>query len=160
VTSTRTVASPFTLLVKPAGADCNYHCGYCFYLPKRSLYPESAQPRMTIETAEEMLRAYFATPQPVYSFGWQGGEPTLMGIDFFRRVFELQRELAPPGAQIANGFQTNGSLLTPAWAALLREYNVLVGLSIDGPGHIHDASRHWAQRRNVAAAANGAPSTD
>ncbi len=105
---------------------------------------------MTLETAEAMLRAYFATPQPVYSFGWQGGEPTLMGIDFFREVLTLQRRLAPPGARIANGLQTNGSLLTAEWAALFREYDVLVGLSIDGPQEIHNAHRHWAARVPLA----------
>lgn len=134
-------SAPYSLLVKPAGAACNLACSYCFYLEKAHLYPETRQPRMSLETAERMIRGYFATPQPVYSFGWQGGEPTLMGVDFFREVFALQRRLAPPGASIANGFQTNGTLLDEQWIDLFREHDVLVGLSIDGPAEMHDSSR-------------------
>jgi uncharacterized protein len=137
--------SPFSLLVKPAGADCNLHCGYCFYLAKAGLYPEHSRPRMALETAEAMLRSYFSLPLPEYSFGWQGGEPTLMGVDFFREVFEMQRRLAPRGARVTNGFQTNGVLLTAEWAELFREYDVLVGLSIDGPADLHNAHRRWAR---------------
>lgn len=134
----------FSLLVKPAGADCNLRCDYCFYLEKMTLYRETKRPRMSLETAEQILREYFATPQSVYSFGWQGGEPTLMGPDFFREVFAMQKRLAPEGSTIANGLQTNGTLLTSEWGPLLREYNVLVGLSIDGPKEIHDRYRVFA----------------
>jgi len=102
---------------------------------------------MSLDTAERMLREYFATPQTVYSFGWQGGEPTLMGLDFFRQVFAMQKRLAPAGSTIANGLQTNGTLLTAEWGPLLREYNVLVGLSIDGPEEIHDRYRVYAGDR-------------
>ena len=142
--------SPFSLLIKPAGADCNLNCGYCFYLKKAELYPATGDrpgpPRMSLETLEATLRAYFATPQPVYSFAWQGGEPTLMGIDFFREAFAMQKRMAPAGAEISNGLQTNGTLLTETWARLFREHNVLVGLSIDGPEELHNARRRWADR--------------
>ncbi len=144
-------ATPFSLLVKPAGADCNMRCDYCFYLPKASLYPGDERSRMSLHTVEAMLRAYFATPQEVYAFGWQGGEPTLMGLDFFREVFAMQRRLAPPGARISNGLQTNGTLLSAEWAQTLREHDVLVGLSIDGSRHIHDRYRVWADRDGPSA---------
>jgi uncharacterized protein len=141
---------PFSLLVKPAGADCNLNCGYCFYLTKAGLYPEVTQPRMSIATVERMLRAYYAIPMPVYAFGWQGGEPTLMGTDFFREVFALQRALTPRGSTTTNGLQTNGTLLTPEWAQLLREHDVLVGISIDGPAELHNRRRRWADRNGAA----------
>lgn len=152
--STKDMSPPFSLLIKPAGADCNLNCGYCFYLKKAELYPATADrpgpPRMNLKTVEATLRSYFATPQPVYSFAWQGGEPTLMGVDFFREVFEMQRRMAPPGAEISNGLQTNGTLLTESWAHLFREHNVLVGLSIDGPQALHNARRRWADRDGYA----------
>jgi uncharacterized protein len=152
--STSVMSPPFTLLIKPAGADCNLNCGYCFYLKKAELYPPSddrpGPPRMDLETVEATLSAYFQTPQPVYSFAWQGGEPTLMGVDFFRDVFAMQRRMAPRGAEISNGLQTNGTLLTESWARLFREYNVLVGLSIDGPEALHNARRRWADREGYA----------
>jgi uncharacterized protein len=148
---------PFSLLIKPAGADCNLHCGYCFYLAKGGLYPETRRPRMSLETLEEVFRQFFAVPMGQYSFGWQGGEPTLMGVDFFREALAMQRRMAPPGAVVSNGLQTNGTLLTAEWAQLLRENNVLVGLSIDGPAEIHDRYRRWADRDGapVAGAAGG-----
>jgi uncharacterized protein len=139
-----TAIPPFSLLVKPAGADCNLNCGYCFYLKKAGLYPNDSPPRMTIETARSMIEAYFAIPQPAYAFAWQGGEPTLMGAEFFREVFEIQRTLAPSGARVTNALQTNGTLVNDDWTRLFRDNNVLVGLSIDGPADIHNAYRRWA----------------
>jgi uncharacterized protein len=87
----------FSLLVKPASADCNLHCSYCFYYDRRSLYPDSARLRMSDEVLERMISGYMATAQPTYSFGWQGGEPTLMGADFFRRAGEGRR--SPTGCR-------------------------------------------------------------
>lgn len=142
-------ARPFSLLVKPAGADCNLRCDYCFYLSKAGLYPDLAHPRMSLTTVRALLHQFFATPQPVYAFAWQGGEPTLMGVDFFREVFAMQRSLAPAGARITNGLQTNGTLLTQQWAQLFRENDVLVGLSIDGPPEIHDSYRRLTDRDGV-----------
>jgi len=144
------VSPPFTVLVKPAGADCNLNCGYCFYLRKNGLYPGDTPPRMSLATAEAMIRAYFSVPLQVYSFAWQGGEPTLMGVDFYREVFAMQQRLLPPGAQVTNAFQTNGTLLTPEWAGLFRDHGVLVGVSIDGPAAYHDLQRRWADREGAA----------
>jgi uncharacterized protein len=132
---------PFTLLVKPACADCNLRCEYCFYLGKGGLYPGAAAHRMTDAVLEQMIRTYLATPQPIYSFGWQGGEPTLLGVDFFRRVTELQRRHGRPGASVANGLQTNATLISAELARHLAEYKFLVGCSLDGPPKIHDEYR-------------------
>jgi uncharacterized protein len=96
---------------------------------------------MSEETLTAMLKSYFSTSQPNYAFAWQGGEPTLMGLDFFKRVVELQRELAPPGAQITNAIQTNGTLITDSFAEFLAKHRFLVGISIDGPPEIHDRYR-------------------
>jgi len=141
-TGTRQPAAPFSLLVKPAGADCNIACDYCFYLEKAKLYPEENRHRMSDETLEQLISGYMATPQPVYSFGWQGGEPTLMGVDFFRRVTELQRRYGRPGSTVSNGLQTNGIAVTDELAAHLARHNFLVGVSLDGPEEIHNVYRH------------------
>jgi uncharacterized protein len=135
---------PFSLLIKPAGADCNIRCEYCFYLEKCGLYPETARHRMDDATLRKTIAGYMATPQPVYSFGWQGGEPTLMGAQFFRTAFELQRSLAPPGAIVTNGLQTNGTLLSGEFARLLADNRVLVGISLDGPAELHNRYRRTA----------------
>ena len=85
--------TPFSLLIKPASADCNLNCTYCFYLKKSKLYPDTKRHRMSEAVLESMIAKYMATSQPVYCFGWQGGEPTLMGIDFFRKAVDLQKNL-------------------------------------------------------------------
>ena len=130
---------PFSLLIKPASADCNLCCPYCFYFDRNNLYPPPA--RMTVKTLEKLISSYLATPQSVYSFGWQGGEPTLMGLEFFKRVVELQQKHAPDGAVISNTLQTNGVLIDDEWARHLVEYRYLVGVSLDGPAEVHDAHR-------------------
>ncbi|MHC4884738.1 MAG: anaerobic sulfatase maturase [Planctomycetota bacterium] len=132
---------PFSLLVKPAGPDCNLRCEYCFYLKKCELFQEERQHRMTDETLEAMIKGYMATPQPQYSFGWQGGEPTLMGVDFFKRVVELQQRYGRAGASVANGLQTNGTLIDAEFARHLAEYKFLLGVSLDGPPEIHNHYR-------------------
>jgi uncharacterized protein len=134
----------FSLLVKPASADCNLSCRYCFYLDACTFYPEAGRRRMSDATLDRMIAGYMATRQPVYTFGWQGGEPTLMGVQFFRRAVELQATHARPGSQIANGLQTNGTLLDDEFAAFLAEYRFLVGVSLDGPAAMHDAERRTA----------------
>jgi serine-type anaerobic sulfatase-maturating enzyme len=134
-------SKPFSLLVKPAGADCNLGCTYCFYLRKRALYPDSSVPRMKEEVLESLIRGYMATEQPVYSFGWQGGEPTLMGVDFFRSVTRLQSQYGRPGSKVANGLQTNATLIDDELARHLAEHRFLVGVSIDGPADAHDTYR-------------------
>lgn len=136
-----TLRRPFSLLVKPTSADCNLRCTYCFYLEKAALYPQPGNHRMTDEVLERMVATYMGTPQPVYSFGWQGGEPTLMGTAFFRRAVELQKRYGGPGARVANGLQTNATMITHDLASLLAEYRFLVGVSLDGPAEVHDVYR-------------------
>ncbi len=136
-----TQVRPFSLLIKPAGADCNIHCDYCFYYDRGSLYPGVKRHRMTEETLERLVSSYMATAQATYSFGWQGGEPTLMGFDFFRRAVELQQQYGRQGAQVANGLQTNGMLITTDLAKLFRDYHFLLGVSLDGPEDVHDSYR-------------------
>ncbi len=130
---------PFSLLVKPASYGCNLRCRYCFYLCKRELF--GADHMMRTEMLEKMISSFMQVKMPAYSFGWQGGEPTLMGLDFFRTAVSLQQRHALPGAIVSNGLQTNGTLLDDEWGKFLHEYNFLVGLSIDGPAEIHDINR-------------------
>lgn len=132
---------PFSLLIKPASADCNLRCDYCFYIDKLNLYSGEKTYRMTDEVLEKLISSYMATDQPVYTFGWQGGEPTLMGVDFFKKVVRLQQQYAKSGARISNGFQTNGILIDDEFASFLGEYNFLVGISLDGPSDIHNMYR-------------------
>jgi uncharacterized protein len=96
---------------------------------------------MSVEVLEKMISSYMATDQQQYSFGWQGGEPTLMGVDFFRKVVELQQKYGRKGAVVANGLQTNGVLIDNDFARHLADYRFLVGVSIDGPENIHDKFR-------------------
>ncbi|MFW5807397.1 MAG: anaerobic sulfatase maturase [Spirochaetota bacterium] len=140
---------PFTLLIKPASADCNIECTYCFYLEKKELYPGVRRHRMSPQVLERMIAAYMRTSQPTYSFGWQGGEPTLLGRRFFERVTELQERYAPPGASVANSLQTNGMLMTDEFADHLARYRFLVGISIDGPRDVHDRYRVTAGGRGT-----------
>ncbi len=139
--------SPFSLLVKPASADCNLRCAYCFYLSKSRLYPESKTHRMSDEVLNRLIAGYMSTPQPQHSFAWQGGEPTLMGEEFFRRVVHLQQKHGGPGARVANGLQTNGTLITESMAKHLATYNFLLGVSVDGPPDVHDRYRRTAGGR-------------
>jgi uncharacterized protein len=133
--------TPFSLLVKPAGPDCNLDCSYCFYRRAADTLPECGFSRMPEEALETMLRKYLGLGFRNAVFGWQGGEPALAGLDFFRRVTELQERFASPGTVIGNGFQTNGTLIDPEWARFLSEKRFLVGLSLDGPREIHDKYR-------------------
>jgi uncharacterized protein len=132
---------PFSLLIKPASADCNLKCAYCFYIEKSSLYPGTSAHRMSDETLETLIRGYMRTPQPQYAFAWQGGEPTLMGVDFFQRVTDLQVKHARAGSSIANHLQTNAIWVDDALAAHLARYQFLVGVSLDGPAELHDCYR-------------------
>lgn len=131
----------FSLLIKPTSADCNLRCDYCFYLNKNSLYPTTKLHRMPDDVLEQLISKYMSTPQTMHSFGWQGGEPTLMGIDFFYRVLELQKKYGRPNSIVGNGLQTNATLLDNRMAKLLHENNFLVGCSLDGPPDIHNQFR-------------------
>jgi len=132
---------PFSLLIKPASADCNLRCDYCFYLEHASFYPETKVHRMSDEVLEAMIEAFMSTGQRQYAFGWQGGEPTMMGLDFFKRAVELQKKYGRGGAVVANGLQTNATLIDKEFAEFLAEYHFLVGVSVDGPPEIHNLHR-------------------
>jgi uncharacterized protein len=134
----------FSLLIKPAGAGCNLWCSYCFYLEKAALYPQSAVHRISDAVLEKLISSYMKTTQTVYAFGWQGGEPTLMGLDFFRKVVRLQQRYGKPGAAVSNGLQTNGTLLDDEMAEFFTRYHFLLGVSLDGPQNIHDVFRRDA----------------
>ena len=130
----------FELMAKPAGPRCNLRCRYCFYLEKKSFFPESDF-RMSDEVLEAYTRRYIASqPGSSVVFAWQGGEPTLIGIDFFRRALDLQNRYRN-GKQISNTIQTNGTLIDPSWCDFLSKNNFLVGLSMDGPGKVNDVYR-------------------
>lgn len=129
-------------MAKPAGSSCNLDCRYCFYLSKQTLPGGPGTGRMTDRTLELFVRQYIeANTAPEVVFSWQGGEPTLLGLEFFQKVVELQRRYARPGQRIENDLQTNGILLDAAWAEFLKEHRFLVGLSIDGPRELHDRYR-------------------
>jgi uncharacterized protein len=132
----------FHLLAKPTGAVCNLDCAYCFFLSKEMLYPGSRF-RMADELLETYLRQLIESHAqvPEVMVAWQGGEPTLMGLDFFRRSVELAERYLRPGQRAAYTIQTNGTLLDEEWASFFREHDFLVGISIDGPRELHDAYR-------------------
>lgn len=136
-----TANAPFHLMTKPIGSRCNLDCRYCFYLEKERLYTGAGAMRMTPEVLETYVRDYIgAQPGSHVSFAWQGGEPTLLGVDFFRTAVALQVKYAN-GRTIENSLQTNGVLLDDDWATFLAENRFLVGVSIDGPREFHDAYR-------------------
>lgn len=129
-----------TVLIKPAGPDCNMACSYCFYLEKDKLFPENMAHRMSGDILEEIIRQVLEQGERAVSFAWQGGEPTLMGLDFFKKAVELQMKYGRDQT-VGNGLQTNGILIDEEWADFLREFQFLVGLSLDGPRHVHDRYR-------------------
>ncbi|HEX9048748.1 MAG TPA: anaerobic sulfatase maturase [Verrucomicrobiae bacterium] len=132
---------PFHILTKPVGPICNLDCKYCFYLEKEKLYPGEAQWRMSDAVLTEYIRQYIQSqPQAEINFAWQGGEPTLLGVGFFRKVIALQQQFAG-GKAICNAIQTNGTLLDEEWCAFLAQHKFLVGLSVDGPAALHDQYR-------------------
>ncbi len=131
----------FHLLAKPTGAICNLDCSYCFFLSKEELYPGSKF-RMADDVLEDYLRQYIEAQQiPEVTISWQGGEPTLMGLEFFRKSVELVDQYKKPGMQVSYSMQTNGTKLDDAWGEFLKENNFLMGISIDGPPEIHDFYR-------------------
>jgi uncharacterized protein len=131
----------FHLMAKPGGSRCNLSCRYCFYLRKGELYPGSRF-RMSDEVLGEYIRQTIeAHGIPEVTFAWQGGEPTLLGLDFFNKALRLQEKYCRPGMVIHNTIQTNGILLDDRWCDFFRRNRFLVGISIDGPLEIHDACR-------------------
>ncbi len=136
----------FQLMIKPVGPACNLRCTYCYYLPKQAMFgPRSSV--MSEETLEELTRQYIGSQDGVITFNWQGGEPTLAGLDFFRRALELQDRYRWPGTVIENTLQTNGTMLDDQWCRFLRDNRFLVGLSVDGPCSLHDLYRRDGKGR-------------
>lgn len=132
----------FHVMAKPGGAKCNIDCQYCFYLHKDELLNQSKQPKMDDATLEAFIKSYIESHDgEEVVFSWQGGEPTLLGLDYFKKIVELQRKHAITGMRIENDLQTNGLLLNKDWCEFLVEHSFLVGLSIDGPEFIHDKYR-------------------
>jgi uncharacterized protein len=132
----------FQIFVKPAGPLCNLDCSYCYYLQKERLYPEVRSFRMAEDLLEEYIVQHIhACPSREISFSWHGGEPTLLGLDYFRRIVALQRKHLPAGRRIRNGMQTNGVLLDEEWCRFLAAEGFGIGLSLDGPQEMHDRYR-------------------
>lgn len=131
----------FHVMTKPRGPICNLDCRYCYYLEKESLYPDSDF-RMSENLLAEYTRQYIEAQKGAeITFAWQGGEPTLMGLDFFRRALRYQAQYRPSHVRITNTIQTNGVTLDDEWCGFFKENGFLVGISIDGPRHLHDAYR-------------------
>ena len=131
----------FHLLAKPTGAVCNLDCKYCFFLSKEMLYPGSRF-RMADDLLETYLRQLLESQAgPEVCIAWQGGEPTLMGLDFFKRTVRYAERYKQPGQTLSYTIQTNGTRLDDEWAAFFKAHNYLVGLSLDGPREVHDAYR-------------------
>jgi len=143
-------------MAKPIGPRCNLECGYCYYLEKEALFPKGARFRMEEAVLVRFLRDYIASQSAAgvreISFAWQGGEPMLLGLDYFRQIVALQARFCPPGHRVTNAIQTNGTLITEAWAQFLKEEDFLVGLSLDGPPEMHDAARPDRRGRPSSAA--------
>ena len=132
----------FQVFVKPAGAACNLACRYCYYLGKGPGGRDDAPARMPDDVLETYIAQHIAaSPDGMIRFSWHGGEPTIPGIDAFRRIVAIERRLCPPGRTIANGMQTNGTLLDEEWGRFLAAEGFSVGLSLDGPRQIHDRHR-------------------
>jgi uncharacterized protein len=130
-----------SVLVKPVSADCNLNCPYCFYSANAALYPEAKSHLMSDQVLRELIAQLMALSPERASFCWQGGEPTLAGLDFYRKVVRYQSLFGIPGQTIANSLQTNGSLIDEESAKFLARYNFLVGVSLDGPQKLHDYYR-------------------
>ncbi len=132
----------FQVFAKPIGSVCNLECRYCYYLKKERLYRKGESFRMPDNILEDYIAQHIdASDAPVINFSWHGGEPTVLGLDYFRKIVALQRKHQPPGRQIRNGIQTNGTLLDEDWCRFLSVEGFGVGLSLDGRRELHDLYR-------------------
>jgi sulfatase maturation enzyme AslB (radical SAM superfamily) len=136
-----TASRSFHVMAKPSGPICNLDCEYCFFLSKEALYPGDRF-RMRDGLVDAYIRQLLEShPGPEVTVAWQGGEPTLMGVDFFRRAFAVTERQRRPDQTLHHTIQTNGTLLTDEWCELFAVHDVLVGISIDGPPEVHDVYR-------------------
>jgi uncharacterized protein len=141
VTRPNNAPPAFHLLAKPTGAICNLDCQYCFFLAKEELYPGSKF-RMSNDLLETYIRQLLESHQtPEVTIAWQGGEPTLMGLEFFQRSLELVEKHKRPGQQVTHTLQTNGTQLDDDWGQFFHQHQFLIGLSVDGPQPLHDTYR-------------------
>jgi uncharacterized protein len=132
-------------MAKPIGPVCNLNCTYCYYLEKNKIYKDTRNFKMSDEVLEAYIKQYIKYSEaPTLTFTWQGGEPTLLGIDFFKKVLALQNKWGY-NRKIENSFQTNGTMLNDEWCRLFRDHNFLIGISVDGPREIHD---HYRLQKN------------
>lgn len=132
----------FQVFVKPAGAACNLACRYCYYLGKGTIGPGGGPARMPEDLLEDYIAQHIAvSPDEIIRFSWHGGEPTVLGVDYFRTIVEIQRTHRPAGRTVVNGMQTNGTLLDEEWGRFLAAEGFAVGLSLDGPRELHDLHR-------------------
>ena len=135
-------AAPLAVMAKPVGSRCNMRCTYCYYLEKGKYSESRKQTCMSYTLLEKLIRQTIAaSPGPIVSFTWHGGEPTLAGMEFYKKALELERKYLPKGWEAWNNLQTNGLLLSESWCRFLRENRFDVGLSIDGSAEVHDANR-------------------
>jgi Radical SAM superfamily/4Fe-4S single cluster domain len=148
----------FHLLAKPSGSTCNIDCTYCFFLSNEALYPNEKS-RMSDETLETYIRQLLESHRvPHVTVAWQGGEPTLMKVEFFRRAVEIVEQYRRPGQIVQHTFQTNGILLDDDWCAFFKAHNFLVGRSVDGPRELHDTYRKdRGQKATFDKVMNGCP---
>lgn len=132
----------FTVLIKPASGMCSMVCDYCFYCDEAGKRAKESYGYMSEETLKNIIRKTMLNAEGSITFAWQGGEPTLCGVDFFRRAMELQKKYNKKGLKVYNVFQTNGLLIDEEWCRFFAENDILVGISIDGIKEVHDAYRH------------------
>jgi len=142
---------PFHVITKPIGAVCNLDCQYCFYLSKRNLYPDTRNFKMQDDVLEEYIKQYIQQPAQEITFTWQGGEPTLMGLEFYKKVVKYQEKHNPDGKVIHNSLQTNGTNVDNRWARFFHDHDFLIGVSIDGPARFHNKLRYTKGGRDTHA---------
>ena len=140
----------FQVFVKPVGAVCNLRCTYCYYLEKFKLYPDTKTALMNENVLGNYIRQHIeASTEKVITFSWHGGEPLMAGIEFYRKAVEMQKSYKPEGSVIFNGIQTNGTLINQEWSRFFSEENFAIGISIDGPGELHNRLRKTSGKKGT-----------
>ena len=136
------ISREFQVFTKPVGSTCNLNCQYCYYLGKKSMYPDTDHFLMTDDILEKYIMQHIqASTEDIISFSWHGGEPLLAGIDFYRKALRLQSAHKPAGKTILNGIQTNGTLINEEWCRFIVKEGFIIGISIDGPAEFHNTFR-------------------